>query len=132
MIMPRPPRLAAAFGLCTVALVLAACEKTLDAPMTRGVCYAMATAPNGAVKFNPLARDQPDLEHCAAQLDIMRLRFLGLGSAEDHVVGAYQGQFLFIDPRGVSTAATFKGFRYLLLVHSGDGRLVTPGSMPSQ
>jgi hypothetical protein len=91
----------------------------------------MAVAPGGAVKFNVLARNQRDLEHCAAELDIMRLRFLGLGGNAKHVIGAYQSQFLFVGPEGVYTSATFKGFRYLMLVHSGDGRLVTPGSMQS-
>jgi hypothetical protein len=113
-------------------LGLAGCEKTLEAPGTPRVCYAMAVASGGAVKFNALARNQPDLEHCAAELDIMRLRFLGLGSNAKHVTGAYQSQFLFVGPEGVYTSATFKGFRYLMLVHSGDGRLVTPGSMQSQ
>jgi hypothetical protein len=113
-------------------LALAACEKTIDAPSTRGVCWHMATAANGVVRFNALAQNQPDLEHCAAQLDQMRLRFMGLGSMQDNVVGAFQGQFLFASPQGVYTAPTFKGYRYLLMVHSGDGRLVTPSSMPTQ
>lgn len=120
------------FAALGLALSLAACEKTLEAPATPGVCYAMEVAPGGAVKFNALARNQPDLEHCAAELDIMRLRFLGLGSNAKHVTGAYQSQFLFVGPEGVYTSATYKGFRYLMLVHSGDGRLVTPGTMSSQ
>lgn len=90
----------------------------------------MQAAPNGAVKFNALARNQKDLEHCAAQLDIMRLQFMGLGSRMNRVVGAYQTQFLFVGPEGVYTAQTFKGQRYLLMVHSGDGRLVVPAAMP--
>jgi hypothetical protein len=112
------------------ALGLVGCEKPLKAPADRGVCFAMQTAPNGVVKFNALARNQQDLEHCAAQLDIMRLQFLGLGSAANRVVGAYQTQFLFVGPEGVYTAQTFKGQRYLLMVHSGDGRLVVPAAMP--
>lgn len=119
------------FAALGVLVALAGCEKTLEAPATPGVCYAMAVAPGGALKFNVLARNQRDLEHCAAELDIMRLRFLGLGSNAKHVIGAYQSQFLFVGPEGVYTSATFKGFRYLMLVHSGDGRLVTPGSMQS-
>jgi hypothetical protein len=119
----------AAAGL---ALALAGCGKTVEAPTDRGVCWHMATAANGAVKFNPLASHQPDLEHCAAQLDQMRLRFLGLGSLQQDVVGAFQGQFLFASPQGVYTAPTLDGYRYLLMVHSGDGRLVTPSSMPTQ
>jgi hypothetical protein len=114
----------------TAGLGLTACEKTIEAPADREVCFAMQTAPNGTVKFNPLARNQKDLEHCAAQLDIMRLQFMGLGSSANRVVGAYQTQFLFVGPEGVYTAQTFKGQRYLLMVHSGDGELVKPGAMP--
>jgi hypothetical protein len=113
-------------------LALFGCEKSLEAPTDPGVCWHMAVAPNGGVKFNQLATGQKDLEHCAAQLDQMRIRFLGLGSTQQDVVGAYQGQFLFDGPQGVYTSATFKGFRYLLLVHSGDGRLVVQGAMPAQ
>jgi hypothetical protein len=46
------------------------------------------------------------------------------------VTGAFQGQFLFAGPEGVYTSQTYKGYRYLLMVHSGDGRLVKPGAMP--
>ncbi len=114
------------------ALSLAACDKTIDAPGARGVCWHMATAAKGQVRFNALAQNQPDLEHCAAQLDQMRLRFMGLGSTQQDVVGAFQGQFLFAGPQGVYTAPSLNGYRYLLMVHSGDGRLVTPSSMPTQ
>jgi hypothetical protein len=92
----------------------------------------MVAPSKGVVKFNLLARNQPDLEHCAAQLDQMRLQFMGLGSMQNSVIGAFQGQFLFAGPEGVYTAPTLKGYRYLLMVHSGDGRLVTPSSMPTQ
>ncbi len=118
--------------LAGVALALAGCDKTIEAPGDRGVCWHMATTAQGKVRFNMLAQNQPDLEHCAGQLDQMRLRFMGLGSTQVNVVGAFQGQFLFAGPQGVYTAPSLNGYRYLLMVHSGDGRLVTPGSMPIQ
>jgi hypothetical protein len=125
-----PPLLAAALG--AAALGLAACQKQLEAPVDRGVCWHLAGAPGGALKFNKLAEGQPDLEHCAAQLEMMRLRFRALGSSQTQVTGAYQGQFLFIQPEGVFTAQSFSGYRYPFMVRTGDGRLAVPGAMPEQ
>ena len=113
------------------ALCLAACTKQIEAPTDRGVCWAIAQLPNGTVRFNKLAQNQPDLEHCAAQLEIMRLRFRALGSAQTQLSGAYQGQFVFLQPEGVFTAQTYDGYRYPFLVRTGDGRLAMPGAMPS-
>ena len=114
-----------------VPLALGACEKQLEAPTAAGVCWHLAGVVGGRGKFNRLADHQPDLEHCAAQLEQMRLRFRALGSAQDEVTGAYQGQFLFVQREGVFTAQTFKGFRYPMLVRTGDGRLAVPGAMPA-
>lgn len=113
-------------------LVLGACEKQLDAPTDRGVCWALAQFPDGKTRFNRLAVNQPDLEHCAAQLEIMRLHFRALGSTQTSVTGAYQGQFIFIQPEGVFTAQTYTGYRFPFLVRTGDGRLAVPGAMPPQ
>ena len=112
------------------ALTLCACQKQLEAPVDKGVCWHLATAPDGSMKFNKLADNQPDLEHCAAQLEMMRLRFLGLGSHQTQVTGAYQGQFLFLQPEGVFTSQTYNGHPYPFMVRTGDGRLAVPGAMP--
>lgn len=109
---------------------LAGCEKTLDAPTDAGVCWHLVSMPDGKAKFNRLADHQPQLENCAAQLEIMRRNFRRLGAGEDSVAGAYQGQFLFIQPEGVFTAQTYRGHRYALMVRTGDGRLAVPGAMP--
>ncbi len=114
------------------ALCLAGCTKQIEAPSDRGVCWALAQLPNGGVRFNKLAQNQPDLEHCAAQLEIMRLRFRALGSTQTLLTGAYQGQFIFLQPEGVFTAQTYDGYRFPFLVRTGDGRLAMPGAMPSQ
>ena len=113
-------------------LGLASCSKPLEAPTDRGVCWALAQLPGGKTRFNRLATNQPDLEHCAAQLEIMRLRFRALGSTQTELTGAYQGQFLFIQPEGVFTAQTIDGYRFPFLVRTGDGRLAMPGAMPQQ
>jgi hypothetical protein len=119
----------AAAALLSAAL-LTGCGQSLDAPTDRGVCWHLVTGDNGKPKFNRLAERQPDLEHCAAQLEIMRLNFRALGAGQSRVTGAYQGQFLFIDPRGVFTAQTIDGYRYPFMVRTGDGRLAVPGAMP--
>jgi hypothetical protein len=82
------------------------------------------------VKFNPLARNVPDLEHCAAALEAMRVEFLSLGGQQTSVIGAYQGQFLFVQPDAVFTAQAYDGFRYPFMIRTGDGRLAVPGALP--
>jgi hypothetical protein len=114
------------------ALLASGCAKQVEAPTDRGICWALAKLPNGAVRFNKLAQNQPDLERCAAQLEIMRLRFRALGSPQTEITGAYQGQFLFLQPEGVFTAQTYDGYRFPFLVRTGDGRLAMPGAMPQQ
>jgi hypothetical protein len=114
------------------ALSLGACQKELAAPTDTGVCWHLAQFPDGSLKFNRLAANQPDLEHCAAQLEMMRLRFRALGSTQTDITGAYQGQFLFLQPEGVFTAQSYAGYRYPFMVRTGDGRLAVPGAMPEQ
>ncbi len=110
--------------------MLAGCDRTLEAPADRGVCWHLVKGDDGKPKFNRLAERQPDLEHCAAQLEIMRLDFRALGAGQTHVIGAYQGQFLFLQPEGVFTAQAIDGYRYPFMVRTGDGRLAVPGAMP--
>ena len=111
---------------------LAGCEKELEAPADKGVCWHLVQPAGQPPKFNKLADNQVDLEHCAAQLEKMRIAFRALGKNDDEVVGAYQGQYLFDDDTGVATSQTLKGHPYSLMVRSGDGRLVVPGAMPTQ
>ena len=113
-----------------LALTLAGCDAAIDAPMDRGVCWHLVKGDDGKPRFNKLAEHQADLEHCAAQLEMMRLRFRALGASQEAVTGAYQGQFLFLQPEGVFTAQSYDGYRYPFLVRTGDGRLATPGAMP--
>jgi len=123
--MPRPVT-----ALAAAVLALAGCEKQLEAPVDRGVCWHLVQTPDGKPRFNRLAANQPDLEHCAAQLEIMRLNFRALGSKTTDITGAYQGQFLFLQPEGVFTAQTIDGYHYPFMVRTGDGRLAVPGAMP--
>lgn len=124
-------RLAAAV-LIVAAAGLSACEKEIEAPLDTGVCYAATQEANGEIKFNVVARNMPNIENCAAQLEGMRLRFLRMGGQNREISGAYQGNFLFLRSEGIFRAQRWEGNQYLMLVRSGDGRLVIPGAVGSE
>ena len=111
------------------ALTLAACSSQVQAPTDQGVCYHLGAMQNGQPRFNVVAKSVPDMEHCAAQLEQMRVRFLSMGGTARDIVGAYQGNFLFLGEQGVFTAETYEGPRYPFLVRNGD-QLVPVGSAP--
>ncbi|MEG2731156.1 hypothetical protein [Brevundimonas sp.] len=113
-------------------LGLSACSSTeVEAPMDEGVCYHVGkdATQKGGLRFNVVARDQPQIEFCAARLEEMRLRFLRLGGTNRDMVGAYQGQFIFIDRGGVKFGKTLTGQRFFALTRTGDGRLAIPGAI---
>jgi len=118
--------------LALALMALPACSKELQAPTDTGVCWHMAQLPDGTVRFNKVAQSAQSIENCAVDLDAMRLRFLGLGGSQENIMGAYQGQFLFLGTQGVFVSQHLNGGRYVLLVPTGDGRLVKPGAIPVQ
>jgi len=122
-------RLAIAAFAALAAVALTGCRAQIEPPGDAGVCYHLAAIENGKPKFNVLARNVPDMEHCAAQLEAMRTHFLSLGGTHSDIVGAYQANFLFLGDQGVFTGASFDGARYPFLVRSGDA-LVPVGSAP--
>jgi hypothetical protein len=111
-------------------LALAACSSSPEAPFSPGVCYHVVP-PEGEkeMRLNVVATDQPQIEFCAARLEEMRIRFLRLGGSNQDVIGAYQGQFIFIDRTGVSLSQTLEGGRFFALARTGDGRLAIPGAI---
>jgi hypothetical protein len=122
-------RIVLAAALAASTFVLAACEKTVEAPVERGVCYHMGVVADGGYKFNVVARNIDSIEKCAAQLDGMRLKFLRMGGNQAEMVGAYQGSFIFLKRTGIYRSTGWNSAQYLLLVRSGDGRLVNPGAV---
>ena len=116
--------------LVVIALVLPACAKKIEAPYDAGVCWHMAELKDGKVRFNKLAEHVTTIENCAVELESMRLRFARLGSQQSQMIGAYQGQFLFLQPEGIFISQSLTGGRYLALVRTGDGRLAKIGVMP--
>ncbi len=127
---PRPPSLAVrSSALALMALTgLAACAPEVEAPTDRGVCWHMITPKGGKPQFLKLTENQPDLEHCASNLEAVRIRFLSMGGTIDEVDGAYQGEFIFIDKHGVFVAPSLNATPFPALVRTGDGRLATPGA----
>lgn len=102
-----------------------------EAPYDAGVCYYVvpAEAEGEPPALNVVARDQAQIEQCAARLEEMRLRFLRMGGTNREITGAYQGQFIFIDRRGVQFSKTLTGPRFFALARTGDGRLAIPGAI---
>jgi hypothetical protein len=112
------------------AFVVGACQKQQRAPTDAGVCYQVIFLKNGGVKFNTLSEHEPRIEACAASLEGMRLRFAAMGGAEE-IVGAFQGNFIFLFHEGIFRSDSLTGARYPMLVRFG-GKLVAPGSVPRE
>ncbi|MDE2489047.1 MAG: hypothetical protein KGO51_16775 [Alphaproteobacteria bacterium] len=128
-------RAAQIFGLAVVlssAVALSACAKRTEPLGTPGVCYDVVFPKNGKPKYNVLVKNVPNLETCAANLEAMRVKFLMMGGSAQELLGAYQSNFIFVQPEGIFTSTSLEGPRYLALVRTGDGRLAVPGAMPQQ
>jgi hypothetical protein len=122
--------LAAAAVLTVSSLALAGCEKQTKAPFEQGVCFQVATNKDGTLRFNPLERNVPQLELCAAALEGARVRFVRLGQSNSKsMVGAYQGSFIFVEKEGIFVGQTYEGPRFMSLIRTGDGRLAVPGAV---
>ena len=109
-------------------LGLAGCEKAIKAPEVAGECYLMAPQKDGSVKFNRIAEGVKDLEHCAVEIEVVRRRFMSLGSTQKEWIGAFQGSFVFVEPEGVLTSTKLDGIRYPALVRYNDS-FVMPGAI---
>ena len=105
-------------------LLLSACEQELEAPRVRGACYHLVTRQGQEPRFNQVPGNYQSLEYCAAALEAIRRRG---GRAE--IRGAYGGQFMFHNKRGIMVAQRYNGIRYMALVRTGDGRLAMPGAV---
>lgn len=113
-------------------LALSACSKRTLPPGGQGVCWHVVKDKSGELKFNKLKSNVPTLEHCAAELESMRIRFLRMGGTVREVTGAYMGNFIFVERQGIFTAPSLEEHPYLALVRTGDGRLAVPGAMPRE
>lgn len=111
-------------------LLLAACSGSVEAPYEPGVCFVVELSEDGKTPtFNKLAENQAQIEQCAARLEEMRMRFLRLGGSRRDVIGAYNGQYLFLDQEGVKIGKSLTSTRFMALARTGDGRLAVPGAI---
>jgi hypothetical protein len=117
--------------LLALAVSLSACQKEIEAPFNKGVCYHAVKQKDGKIVFFKVTDNQPNIEHCAAALEGMRERFLSLGGTNHELTGAYQGSWLFLNAQGIFIAQKLDGIRYLALVRTGDGMLAQPGALPN-
>jgi len=115
--------------LAASALALSACQKVVHPPAAPGVCFHAVPRVDGSITFNAVSAHEDTMEACAGALEGMRLRFLGLGGSVHSIVGAYNGQYLFLDASGVYESQTYNGVRFPFLLHTGDGRLAAPGAV---
>ena len=111
-------------ALMLATAALAACEKQVQPPRARGKCFHMVGAEGQPPKFNDLPGHYKSLEYCAAALERVRLN-----GARQRITGAYQGQFIFAQARGIFVGQTLTGPRYLALLRTGDGKLAPPGAI---
>ena len=106
------------------ALALSGCEQPLKAPREPGTCFHMVAQGEGLPpKFNDLPGEYKGMEYCAAALERVRLN-----GGRQLITGAYQGQFIFAQTRGIFVGKSLDGPRYLALVHTRDGKLAPPGA----
>ena len=90
--------------------MLVACTPSVEAPAEAGVCFWL-DAGSEQSSFSVLARNVPNLESCAVQLEGMRLL------EGRPVVGAYQGFFIFADPDQITAAPTLNGQKIRIFEH---------------
>ena len=88
-----------------LALMLAGCGE-VQAPTATGVCWRMISPPTAPARFQAISSGVATLDDCAAQLEAFHLE------GQPTVAGAFQGYFIFIDPRIVASAPSLNGFRY--------------------
>ncbi|CAN5209226.1 hypothetical protein BH11PSE2_BH11PSE2_07120 [soil metagenome] len=117
-----------AIAAAVAVLGLTACEKSVEAPADRGVCFMVALQKDGTAKFNPIAQNVKDIEHCGAELEKVRINFARLGSAKEEYIGAYQTYFVIVRKEGIFTASKLGGQQYLAMVRF-HGELVAPGAI---
>jgi hypothetical protein len=98
----------------------------------QNVCYQLAFPKGQPPRYVEVARNVAKLEDCAGKLEGIRINFLRLGGSIHEIAGAYNDEFLFLDPSGVYASTTLTGPRYAVMQRTSDGRLVRPGYIDTQ
>lgn len=87
-------------------MLLAACQKPMEAPVTAGVCWRLAPAMNGDQDFRPFADGVENLENCAVKLEGLYL------AHRQPMVGAFQGRIIYVTDQDITAAADGRSQRY--------------------
>ena len=99
---------------------LASCSSQTPAPSGAGLCWRMFEVADQQPEFRIIARDVPNLESCAAQLEGARMME---GSP---TTGAYNGHFIFATEEQITSAASMDGAR-IRIFEAEDRRKVQEG-----
>ena len=97
------PSASAPLGLAILALGAAACSSGTAAPTGEGLCWRRVDASGQQPRFHLIARDVPNLESCAVQLEGARLL------EGRPVMGAYNGHFIFATEDQITSAKRADG-----------------------
>lgn len=84
---------------------MAACSSPAPAPSGVGLCWRMVEVGDQKPEFRIIARDVPNLESCAVQLEGARM----MEGAP--TTGAYNGHFIFATEEQITSATTMNGTR---------------------
>ena len=84
---------------------VAACSSQPAAPSGAGLCWRMFEVTDQEPRFEILARDVPNLESCAVQLEGARMM------EGRPTTGAYNGHFIFATEEQITSAVTMNGTR---------------------
>lgn len=84
---------------------LAACSSQPAAPSGAGLCWRLFEGADQQPTFRIMARDVPNLESCAVQLEGARMM------EGRPVSGAYNGHFIFATEDQITSARTMDGAR---------------------
>ena len=84
---------------------MAGCSSQPAAPSGAGLCWRMFEVTDQQPRFEILARDVPNLESCAVQLEGARMM------EGRPTTGAYNGHFIFATEEQITSAVTMNGTR---------------------
>ncbi|MFN3931360.1 MAG: hypothetical protein ACK4JY_06375 [Brevundimonas sp.] len=106
MVLEREPAVDLAKGMAAILLTaMAACSPQPAAPSGAGLCWRMIDTGHEEPEFRVMARDVPNLESCAAQLEGARMM------EGRPTTGAYNGHFIFATEDQITSAAAMNATR---------------------
>ncbi len=99
---------------------MAACSSAAPAPSGSGLCWRMVEVADRQPEFRIIAREVPNLESCAVQLEGARMM------EGRPATGAYNGHFIFATEEQITSATTMNGTR-VRIFEAEDRRKVQDG-----